>query len=382
MKVVQIGCGAVGLVTARHLMNSDKIDELVLSDIETGKAAELVKRMESKKTTVKKADASDIKGLKNLFKGRDLVINGAIPKFNESIMNAALEAGANYIDFAMGDEFDQFTLDQKFRDAGLGALMSMGEDPGITDVMAVSASRQLDEVDRIFVRDGDNASVPGYKYVALFSPDTLIDETICKPLYYKDGKWDRYEPFSGEEEYDFPAPIGMLKVYFCDHEEPQLMPRYIKTNYCDFKIALDPDYVRITKVLHEVGLTSPKPIDVKGCMVAPRDVVTHFMPKPADLAGKVKGYGCVLVEVIGKKAGRKKRIKLWTVMSHEDAYRYSEMHATGYLVGTPGAVAAEMWAEGKIKETGVFPPEKLDSEEFLARLPKYHIEVGRSSEDI
>ncbi|MEM4263131.1 MAG: saccharopine dehydrogenase C-terminal domain-containing protein [Thermoplasmata archaeon] len=383
MKIVQIGCGAVGLVTARHLMNSEKVDELVLADIATDKAAELVKSLKAeRKTTVKKADAGDRAALRRLFKGADLVINGAIPRFNENIMRACLDAGTNYLDFAMGDEFNQFTLDKDFRDADLGALISMGEDPGITDAMAMSASKQLDEVDKILVRDGDNASVPGYKYVALFSPDTLIDETVSKPLIYKDGKWDRLEPFSGEEDYEFPAPIGKLKVYFCDHEEPALMPRYIKTNYCDFKIALDPDYVRFTKVLHELGLTSSKPVEIKGCKVAPRDVVTHFMPKPADLAGKVKGYGCVLVEVHGKKAGKKKRIKMWTVMSHEEAYKLSGMHATGYLVGTPGAVAALMWADGKVTEKGVFPPEKLDTDEFLRRLPQYSIKVGNSAEDI
>jgi saccharopine dehydrogenase (NAD+, L-lysine-forming) len=383
MKVVQIGCGAVGLVTARHLMKSEKIDELVLADISTDKAAGLVKELKAeKKTTVKKADASDRAGLKKLFKGADLVINGTIPRFNENVMRACLDAGTNYIDFAMGDEFDQFSLDDEFRDEGLGALISMGEDPGITDVMAMSASKKLDEVDKIFVRDGDNASVPGYKYVALFSPDTLIDETLCKPLIYRDGKWDRLEPFSGEEDYEFPAPIGKLKTYFCDHEEPALMPRYIKTNYCDFKIALDPDFVRFTKMLHELGLTSSKPVEIKGCKVAPRDVVTYFMPKPADLAGKVKGYGCVLVELHGKKAEKRKRIKMWTLMSHEDAYKLSGMHATGYLVGTPGAVAAIMWADGKIKEKGVFPPEKLDSEEFLARLQQYSITIGQSIEDL
>ena len=383
MKIVQIGCGAVGLVTARHLMNSEKIDELVLADISTEKAGELVRSLKAeKKAAVKKVDASDRNNLKKLFKGADLVINGTIPRFNESIMRACLDVGANYLDFAMGDEFDQFTIDKDFKNAGLGALISMGEDPGITDAMAVSASKQLDAVDKILIRDGDNASVPGYKYVALFSPDTLIDETVCRPLIYKDGKWERLEPFSGEEDYEFPAPIGKLKVYLCDHEEPALMPRYIKTNYCDFKIALDQDYVRITKALHELGLTSSNPIEIKGCKIAPRDVVTHFMPKPADLAGNVKGYGCVLVELHGRKAGKKMRVRMWTVMSHEEAYRLSGMHATGYLVGTPGAVAAIMWAEGKVTEKGVFPPEKLDTDEFLKRLPHYSIMVGESIEEI
>jgi len=383
MKVVQIGCGAVGLVTAQHLIMSDKIDEYTLADIYTGKAEELVKKHKAEgKVAVKKVDAGDRKALKKLIKGADLVVNGVIPEFNGNIMHTAAECGANYLDFAMGDDLDQFTLDREFKDAGVGALISMGEDPGITDAMAVSASKKLDEVEKILVRDGDNASVEGYDYVALFSPDTLIDEVLCKPAIWRNGKIERGEPFTEEEDYNFPAPIGKLKVYMCDHEEPVLIPKYVKTKYCDFKIALDPEFVRITKTLHKLGLTSNKEIEIKGVKVRPRDVVTYFMPKPADLAGKVKGYGCVLVEAIGKKAGKSKRIKMWTVMSHDDAYKLSGMHATGYLVGTPGAVAALMWADGKIKETGVFSPEKLDTDEFLRRLPDFGIQVGQSEENL
>ena len=383
MKVVQIGCGAVGLVTARHCIKSGKIDEYVLADIATQNAEGLVHELKAEdRVTVKKADAGDRKALKKLIKGADLVINGSIPEFNSNIMHTSAECGANYLDFAMGDDLNQFTLDEEFKNAGVGALISMGEDPGITDAMAASAAKRLDEVDKIHVRDGDNASVEGYEYVALFSPDTLIDEVLCKPAIYRNGNIERGEPFSDEEDYDFPAPIGNLKVYMCDHEEPILIPKYIKTKYCDFKIALDPEFVRITKTLHKLGLTSNKEIEIKGVKVRPRDVVTYFMPKPADLAGKVKGYGCVLIEAIGKKGGKDKRIKMWTVMSHDEAFKLSGMHATGYLVGTPGAVAALMWADGKIKETGVFSPEKLDTDEFLRRLPEYGIKVGQSEENL
>lgn len=382
MKIVQIGCGAVGLVTARHLIESNKTDEIVLADIFTEKAAALVERMNADKAEVQKVDASDSANLKRLFKGCDLVVNAAIPRFNENIMLAACDNGANYLDFAMGDEFDQFSIDDKFRDAGVGALISMGEDPGMTDAFAVNAAKQLDTVESIRVRDGDNASVPGYDFVALFSPDTLIDEVLCKPVIYRNGTWEREAPFAGAEEYEFPDPVGKLTVYLCDHEEPLLIPRHVKTDYCDFKIALDPEFVRVVKVLDKVGLASSKPIAVNGQMVRPRDIVTELMPKPADLAGKVKGYGCVLVEAIGMKNGSRKKVKIWTTMSHEEAYNLSGMHATGYLVGTPGAVAAIMWAEDKIRETGVFPPERLDTDEFIARLPDFHINVGRSEEEL
>jgi len=89
----------------------------------------------------------------------------------------------------------------------------------------------------------------------------------------------------------------------------------------------------------------------------------------------VKGYAGIVVEVIGLKDGKRIKVKVWITMSHERAYELCKSNATGYLVGSGGAIAAEMLLEGKVKEPGLHVPEQLPAEEFISRLPAKEIFV-------
>ena len=69
------------------------------------------------------------------------------------------------------------------------------------------------------------------------------------------------------------------------------------------------------------------------------------------------------------------RVRLWTGLSYEDAYRQHGTNATAYMVGTGAAVAAEMWLEGRVQEKGLVIPEQLDPDDYLARLRKKGLEA-------
>jgi saccharopine dehydrogenase-like NADP-dependent oxidoreductase len=66
---------------------------------------------------------------------------------------------------------------------------------------------------------------------------------------------------------------------------------------------------------------------------------------------------------------------VWSTMSHEDAFELANSNATGYLVGTGGAIAAEMLMDGAITGKGVLVPEQLPAENYVSRLPAKHLEV-------
>src|SRR3989339_898205 len=90
MKAMMLGVGAVGSVTAEILANSQEFDQVILADL----------NLERAKRKVKKIDASDVDGMAKAFKGVDIVLNGVIPRFNLKIMDACLQAKANYADMA------------------------------------------------------------------------------------------------------------------------------------------------------------------------------------------------------------------------------------------------------------------------------------------
>ncbi|NIR86483.1 hypothetical protein GWO13_02495 [Candidatus Bathyarchaeota archaeon] len=171
--------------------------------------------------------------------------------------------------------------------------------------------------------------------------------------------------------------MGPLTVYCTDHEETETLPRFIKkgVKYADFKLAFSPETVELLKTLNDLGMMGKEPINVKGAKVSPLDVFISLIPTPAEIGGKVEGYACILADVRGEKEGNKKHHVVYTLMNHKEAYRRLGVTATAYLTGIPAAVGAAMLADGAIKKRGVYPPEVLEPEPFLARIRQKDIPI-------
>ncbi|MEM0342714.1 MAG: saccharopine dehydrogenase C-terminal domain-containing protein [Thermoplasmata archaeon] len=384
IRVGILGCGGVGQCVAQDLVKSDLVSSIVLADIALKGAESVKKKMKSDKIEVMRADGSKPEEVAKVAQKVDILVNGTVPALNLKIMEGCLKGGASYIDMATGDkEFghpmfeDQLTYDKQFKDAGIFALCSMGIDPGASNLFAKRAADRMESVDYVRVRDADNSRLNGYEFATYFSPDAMIEECIRDPLYYENGRWKRVPPLSTSEVYSFPDPVGPMKVYMTDHEESELIPKYIgkKIKRCDFMITLDETFVQYVQFLKKLGLLSFKPVKIREMEVAPIEVVIATMPRPEDLAGKLKGTCCVLTEVSGRMNGEDTVIRTWTHMTHERAYEISGIHATAYQTAMPVAVAVEMVARGEADLKGVRPPEALDPVKFCSYLPEKNIPV-------
>lgn len=382
--VAIFGCGGVGQCIAQELAKSKLVSSLILADVNLKGPESVKRRTKSDKVEIAKADGSDPDKVAKIADRVDILVNGTVPALNLKIMEGCLKGGANYVDMATGDrEFghpmfeDQETFDKKYKDAGIFALCSMGIDPGASDLFAKRAADRMESVDYVRVRDADNSKLEGYEFATYFSPDAMIEECIRDPLYYENGKWKRAPAMSTSEVYSFPDPIGPMKVYMTDHEESELVPKFIgkKVKRCDFMITLDETFIEYVQFLKKLGLLSFKPIKIRDIEVAPIEVVVATMPRPDDLAGKLKGNSCVLTEVAGMMNAEDTVIRTWTYMSHEQAYELSGIHATAYQTAMPVAVAVEMFARGEIHLRGVKPPEAVDPVKFCSYLPDKNIPV-------
>ena len=382
--VAIFGCGGVGQCIAQELAKSKLVSSLILADVNLKGPESVKRRTKSDKVEIAKADGSDPDKVAKIADRVDILVNGTVPALNLKIMEGCLKGGANYVDMATGDrEFghpmfeDQETFDKKYKDAGIFALCSMGIDPGASDLFAKRAADRMESVDYVRVRDADNSKLEGYEFATYFSPDAMIEECIRDPLYYENGKWKRAPALSTSEVYSFPDPMGPMKVYMTDHEESELVPKFIgkKVKRCDFMITLDETFIEYVQFLKKLGLLSFKPIKIRDIEVAPIEVVVATMPRPDDLAGKLKGNCCVLTEVAGMMNAEDTVIRTWTYMSHEQAYELSGIHATAYQTAMPVAVAVEMFARGEIHLRGVKPPEAVDPVKFCSYLPDKNIPV-------
>jgi len=381
MQVLVIGAGAVGTVSALRFARHPVFRQVVIADAVAGRAQALASRINDPRVRAITLDAAREELVVQAIRetGTTLVLNAALPVTNLIVMRACLEAGVDYIDLASGGTEadgipkleDQFALDAAFRARGRLALLGMGADPGTSNVYAAHIAKHLlEEVTALHVRDGDDSVYGGPGgMVPSFSPWVFIDECLCRPTVYRDGRLSLAEPLTGGERFDFPE-LGALNCYLVDHEEVTTFARFIPgVMTADFKFTLSDDTIETLRVLHRTGLSRKVAVPVDGVEVVPRNLVVSLLPKPADLAGKLRGRSCVGTLGKGFQNGEMKAFYVYSVADHERAFAELGVQATAYQTGIPPVVAAELIAEGVWRGSGVMSPEQFDPDPFLDRLP-------------
>jgi saccharopine dehydrogenase (NAD+, L-lysine forming) len=382
MRVLQLGVGAVGEVTARTIASIPEVTNVTLADIDDERPRAVAALLPRGKASCLQLDASDKDALVEALADADLVINGLAPDFNMDVLAASLEAGTNYLDMAAGgpreivgtaDVDEELALDAEFRRKGLTAMVFFGIDPGASDVFARALYEQFDTVERLTVLDGDNGRVEGYDLACGFSPTTMIEECLLPPTGFTDGRTVHHEPLTRSREFGFPEPVGRLKLWNVDHEESQLMPLYLGDKglrQADFFIALDDGFVTMLKVARTLGLDSKEIVEFKGGRFSPREFLVSRLPRPIDLYGKLTGQVCVGTLCEGTIGGRAVRRFMYQITDHQESFRTFGVQGTGFQTGTPAACAAILFAQGVIGEKGVLAPERIPHEPFLAEMTR------------
>jgi saccharopine dehydrogenase (NAD+, L-lysine forming) len=380
VKVLLLGAGAVGTVSALKFKQSAMLEQLVIADAVSARASLLADRLNDPRVSSRELDAGDRVGVADAIRrtGSTILLNAALPATNMAVMGACLDAGCHYIDMASAGTDDdglpkmedQFALDGEFRQRQRFALLGMGADPGTTNVYAAYAAKHLlDEVTEIRVRDGDNSVCQGHDgFIAAFSPWVFIDECLCKAVSYRDGAYHLEEPLTGFEPFNFPE-LGILNCFYVDHEESKTLPRFFpRAKVIDFKLCMDEVTHTTLRVMQQLGMNRIDKVPVGDVEVSPRDVVVSLLPQPKDLAGRMKGKTCVGTVVRGVKDGQERAFYIYNIADHETVYASLGVQATAYQTGIPPVVAAELISSGVWSGTGVFSPEQLNPDPLLARL--------------
>jgi saccharopine dehydrogenase-like NADP-dependent oxidoreductase len=372
-----IGAGGVGRVIVSHLAQTEGA-KVRVGDIDRSRLRE-TERLEGE-ITASKLNAGSATQLEGFIKGSDIVINASDPRFNLLIMKQALKKKAHYVDLAGHDSpsvEEQLGQGQEWKKAGLVAILGMGEDPGLSNIMARRGVDLLDNVSEIRIRDGETSTSDTYPFVALFAPAVFLGEAVSPARYFEGGELRTSPPMSRKETYPFPQPIGEIAVYGMDHEEVHTLPRYLpkKPNFVDFKLALTDDTANAIRLFHDVGLLDSRPIQIGKVRISPLSVLLRLIPPPSQIGGKIHGSAGILVEVKGEKSGKQQIIKLHVIMTHDEAYERYKSNATSYLTGTPTAVYAHLLADGRIENRGVIVPECLSAESFIDEARKFNLQV-------
>ncbi|MFL5940444.1 MAG: saccharopine dehydrogenase family protein [Gaiellaceae bacterium] len=381
MKALVIGTGGVGSAAAAVAQKRDFFERITFADLDPARPQALVTRLDEQRFAAAQVDASDQASVAALARDADVVLNATDPRFNLPIFEAAFETRCAYLDMAMslsspGTLLGQQQLDQheRWREAGLLALVGIGVEPGLSDVFARYAADHLfAQIDEVAVRDGADLAVEGYDFAPTFSIWTTIEECLNPPLVWeRERGWYTTEPFSEPEVFDFPEGIGPLECVNVEHEEVVLVPRWVDCRRVTFKYGLGEEFIDVLKTLHKLGLDSTERVSVRGLEVAPRDVVAAALPDPATLGDRMHGKTCAGTLVTGTgKDGQPRATYLYHVSDNEQTMRDYGAQAVVLQTALNPVVALELLAGGTWNGAGVLGPEAFDAAPFLDLLTAY-----------
>lgn len=364
------GAGHMGRAIIRDLMDQPDVSEILVADIDEKRGQSYVESLASKKVIFRQVDVSDHETLVRVLRGSSVVLNATWIELYMPIFSAALEARVHYVDLGglYYGTMKQLQHDEEFRKAGVTAILCMGASPGITNISAAEGAKKFDEIEEIKIRTGSKGG-KGFAY----TPRTILDECMKKPVVFKEGTPIELEPFSGFEKYRLPDPVGEVEGFYSLHSETLTFPTYINKGVrnVSFKVAFSPSLVRILNMFKELGFLSTNNITVKGTQISPREFLDiHLSSLPVDET--LDEYKSFRVELIGKHLGKKAH---WAYETVVESRRDWQLRATAVWTGVPAAIAALMLGRGEFRH-GVYPPEAvLDSGKFIAELAKRHIHI-------
>jgi saccharopine dehydrogenase-like NADP-dependent oxidoreductase len=397
MKVLLVGTGGVGEAIAVIAKDRPFLEKVVLADIDLSRALEVAQKVGGgRRFPVERLDASSKAQIVALARKHevDLVLNAVEPRFDMPVFDAAFEAGVHYMDMAMslskrhpvepyaktelklGDE--QFAKADAWEEQGLLALVGMGVEPGMVDVLAAYAAKHLfDTIDEVGIRDGANLDVKGYRFAPNFSIWTTIEECLNPPIVYeRDGGWFTTEPFSEPEVFEFPEGIGPVECVNVEHEEVVLVPRWLDVGRVTFKYGLGREFIDVLRTIELLGLDSTTPVEVHGVRVAPRDVVAACLPDPAKLGHLMTGKTCAGAWIRGVKGDHPKEAYLYQVADNETCMSRYGVQAVVWQTAVGPVIALELLETGAWKGTGVLGPEAFDPDPFVEKMPAYDFPLG------
>ena len=383
-KAMIIGCGGVANVTIRKCcQNSDVFKEILIASRTKEKCDALAEKLKGSKTIIRTArldadNVDEIIALINEFKPY-IVLNLALPYQDLTIMDACLATKTHYLDTANYEPPDtakfeykwQWAYRERFKEAGICALLGSGFDPGVTGVFSAYAQKHyFDEIHYLDILDA-NAGDHGYPFATNFNPEINIREVTAKGRFWENGAWVETEPMEIKRVYDFPQ-IGERDMYLLYHEELESLAVNLKgIKRIRFFMTFGQSYLTHLKCLENVGMTSIEPIEFQGMQVVPLQFLKAVLPDPASLGPRTKGktnIGCIFK---GLKDGKERTLYIYNVCDHEECYREVESQAISYTTGVPAMIGAMLIMNGTWEKAGVYNIEEFDPDPFMNALNKW-----------
>ena len=225
------GAGMMSAGTARDLLSSlsQGVTQIIAADSSPERLAAIKTSLNDPRFETRIFDVADRDALLALLAECDICING-VPTFaghQMAIFEACLEARRVYVDYGgMGI----YTVKQKaeharWKQAGATAVIGLGSDPGLSNIICRAVADRLDRVEKINLywaatKIGAESPV----LVPPYSLSTVLAEYTNASQQFLDGRLQEVAAQAGGETIDLPAPWGRTTFIHSQHSEPLTVP--------------------------------------------------------------------------------------------------------------------------------------------------------------
>lgn len=390
MKITLLGgAGLMGAGIVRDLLSDRAIvpvDAVRICDASEARMAALVAELGDPRLETFALDVSDDAGLAAALAGADICIN-AVPTllgFQMRIFEAALAARVPYLDLGGLGVFTvkQIAEHERFRAAGVTAVVGTGSDPGMSNVLCRAVADELDTIERInlywaaeLIGPENPVLVPPY------SISTVLAEYAQPSTQFLDGRHVECAPLTGVETLDLPEPWGRCSFMYSPHSEQLTVPLaegiaekgireftwklHLPHREHEAWVGLVKAGFGINNDPVTVGGTAVKPLDVLSAVIA-RNIAENQSRIPAQQSHEIH-----FAIGRGTRAGKPATVRCEVIITPDPLY-------DGYVdAGTSmnASVAAQLMLARPLRP-GVYAPESyFNVADYMAELEKRRFRV-------
>ncbi|MFB0504393.1 MAG: saccharopine dehydrogenase family protein [Candidatus Bathyarchaeia archaeon] len=358
MRILTIGCGHIGSVLAKDLLENMSSVRIAISDSDPNRAKSVANTIEKENVDSIQLDASDHPRLVSKLEDFDLAVGLAPGRIGYETVKACVEAGVNMVDLSFMPE-DPLTLHNEALKADVTVIPDCGVAPGISNFLVGRACSLLDEVQEAIILVGgipEKAIGPlGYKVT--WCVEDLLEEYTRKAKIVKDGKPVETEALNGLELVEFPG-VGKLEAFYTDGVRTMHSTvRGVKNMW--EKTLRYPGHAEKIKLLRDLGFFDEPRLE--GIDVSPRELTIKLLEKNLSLP-EISDLLLMNVKVTGSKGGSRVLYNYRILDRYDSAGKVTAMaRTTAYTA----SIVVQLLANNEIREKGVIPPERLGMDERL-----------------
>jgi len=369
MKIVALGAGGMGRYAARTAVTFDFVDELVVADRDVTAATRLAETL-GPKARAAAVDVTDEAALLRLFSGAVVVLNTVGPFFRlgPPVLRSAITAGCHYLD--INDDWESteamLAMDEEARARGVTAVIGMGASPGISNLLATTALRELDVAEELYSGFDLDAAMPETRGPQPCAATIHGVHQLTGTIRVFDNGRFVDEPPLRRVDLDYPG-LGPRTGWTMGHPEAITFPRYFSS-------------LRRSLILMATSRSNLVAIRVLGALVNRRLVslerAAAWVERLEGVGKPAKAPADYVRELLG--AGAAKLPPLFAIAVGRKDTRPAAVAATvlsapatgmGGATGVPLAVGLAVVRPDREQKRGVFAPEAIvDPEDFFDRL--------------